>query len=390
MNNLLTAASEARKNKNDEMLSLKQMARDEERLQLSRNKASLDEMKFQLDVEGFFAGEARADRQAEIQERKFELDVEKTIAELTGTFLGEPTFDAQQTALKNTIDIAGLTGDFLGAPTIAEKKRIADESLRRAGINIQAANLNRAIENDAFNQNLAEQKLQLDQMKFAAEQGTALLGEGEKITVKPLEAAKLNKEVANTDAFKALNNASSLEKSIAQFETLLDTTGVQRFGPESKQLSTAYNKLLLEAKEFFNLGVLNGPDLELMQKIVSDPTSFADLTTLPGDIFTPGDQRLQGIKNGINELRKMTRAHIVERFSDLTTAYQDFSPDQLTNIQNAERKLKESSAWEKSLNSYVKSFPEERTLIEDFINNNPRVSDADILDLFQSAKFGLN
>ena len=43
-------------------------------------------------------------------------------------------------------------------------------------------------------------------------------------------------------------------------------------GESRAGLQTAYNNLLLELKEAYNLGVLNGPDLELMMRVVADPT----------------------------------------------------------------------------------------------------------------------
>lgn len=43
---------------------------------------------------------------------------------------------------------------------------------------------------------------------------------------------------------------------------------------EKSELQTNYNNVLLQMKEAYNLGVLNGPDYMLMQKILSDPTSL--------------------------------------------------------------------------------------------------------------------
>ena len=38
-------------------------------------------------------------------------------------------------------------------------------------------------------------------------------------------------------------------------------------------MSNAYNNMMLQAKEAYNLGVLNGPDYDILTSIVKDPTS---------------------------------------------------------------------------------------------------------------------
>lgn len=40
------------------------------------------------------------------------------------------------------------------------------------------------------------------------------------------------------------------------------------------EINSAYNNLLLEMKELLNLGVLNGPDLEIMERLIRNPGSF--------------------------------------------------------------------------------------------------------------------
>jgi len=41
-----------------------------------------------------------------------------------------------------------------------------------------------------------------------------------------------------------------------------------------KEMTVAYNNMMLQAKEAYNLGVLNGGDYEILQSVVADPTSF--------------------------------------------------------------------------------------------------------------------
>lgn len=46
--------------------------------------------------------------------------------------------------------------------------------------------------------------------------------------------------------------------------------------PKSRAtMNTKYRNMLLQAKEAYNLGVLNGPDLQILESIVTNPTSFS-------------------------------------------------------------------------------------------------------------------
>lgn len=149
-------------------------------------------------------------------------------------------------------------------------------------------------------------------------------------TVKPEDAQKINQQIASSDAYKALNTASTLESSIENLETLiagLEGSGNRFFGKEAGQLSTAYNTLMLQAKEFFNLGVLNGPDLEILKSIVPSPNEIS----LKG-----------GTTAGLEQMRKMINDTVKARYNDLVTQYSGYDLNQITNLQNVERKYREN------------------------------------------------
>jgi hypothetical protein len=44
-------------------------------------------------------------------------------------------------------------------------------------------------------------------------------------------------------------------------------------------MGNAYNNMMLQAKEAYNLGVLNGPDYAILQSVVKDPTKVGSLLT---------------------------------------------------------------------------------------------------------------
>lgn len=71
---------------------------------------------------------------------------------------------------------------------------------------------------------------------------------------------------------QALGN---VRDALDRFENTLATTGSTITpGVEKSTLQTDYENLQLQLKELYNLGVLNGPDLMLMRRIVNDPASL--------------------------------------------------------------------------------------------------------------------
>lgn len=74
----------------------------------------------------------------------------------------------------------------------------------------------------------------------------------------------------------ALRTANDTLKDLRK---TFDSTGTEYFPTGGKtKLQSQYTNLQLQLKELFNLGVLNGPDLDLMNKIMVDPTSFGSQT----------------------------------------------------------------------------------------------------------------
>jgi hypothetical protein len=75
---------------------------------------------------------------------------------------------------------------------------------------------------------------------------------------------------------------------------------------ERATMGNAYNNMMLQAKEAYNLGVLNGPDYEILQSVVKDPTKW---TSAAVDNKTLGDQAtsLKGIAKNIE--RTVLEAH---------------------------------------------------------------------------------
>lgn len=90
---------------------------------------------------------------------------------------------------------------------------------------------------------------------------------GEKVNVpdKAMKAAEI----------KARTTLATMKSSYDTYVKIYKEVGTEYFGGESKaKLKSAYTSLLLQMKEMENLGVLSGPDLDLMTAMIADPTSL--------------------------------------------------------------------------------------------------------------------
>lgn len=87
---------------------------------------------------------------------------------------------------------------------------------------------------------------------------------------------------AGTEEAKAIRQAidttiPAVKSQIKEYRDALTKTGwadrIVGIGAENAKASSAHTNLLLQLKELFNLGVLNGPDYTLMTKMVDPPDS---------------------------------------------------------------------------------------------------------------------
>lgn len=149
------------------------------------------------------------------------------------------------------------------------------------------------------------------------------------VKLKQDDAAKLNKEIAASDTYKAIIKAQDAINALDNFSEVFTKQGgdLETFGLDAGKLKQAHKDTLLVLKEYFNLGVLNGPDQTILEEVLPNPTNF-------GLRFYGG---ADAVSNGIDTMRNRIFQTLNDRKADLNTAYQDYSVDQLSNLQNAER-----------------------------------------------------
>jgi len=82
-------------------------------------------------------------------------------------------------------------------------------------------------------------------------------------------------------ANKQVLGATNLKDAIVNYkDTLKDFSTLDMANPDARaKMGNAYNNMMLQAKEAYNLGVLNGPDYKILQAVVKDPTKLGALLT---------------------------------------------------------------------------------------------------------------
>jgi len=83
-------------------------------------------------------------------------------------------------------------------------------------------------------------------------------------------------EKPGTEYTKQLSGVTNLRSAIGDYRDMLSGWSLKgNFDPDARaKMGTYYNNMMLQAKEAYNLGVLNGPDYTILTSIVTDPTSW--------------------------------------------------------------------------------------------------------------------
>ncbi|WP_173515463.1 hypothetical protein [Ensifer sesbaniae] len=135
--------------------------------------------------------------------------------------------------------------------------------------------------------------------------GQAVRNGNIQLTEPKVPEAQKNRAAAVDQAYKALNT------ELDRYSELVEKTGIEAMPGKSKdQLNSVRQGVMLQLKELFNLGVLNGPDLSLMERMIYDPVidpfKEGGIMNLPDQLFTsiagnPGARA----KSSVDELKRM-------------------------------------------------------------------------------------
>jgi hypothetical protein len=180
------------------------------------------------------------------------------------------------------------------------------------------------------NLNLQNQKLRMD----IANAKTVSQSMSGKRVLSQEDADKFKKQLVESDAYEALDGLDSVIEAIVNYETVWDETGNFDILPTERKerLRTAYTNVQLEAKNLFELGVIAGADLDLINNILGgDPsdTNFGlKLATNPNAIA--------GVNAGIDRMKSAILNGVVTNTKTINDVYGDLDPEQIPSLKTVQ------------------------------------------------------
>lgn len=108
---------------------------------------------------------------------------------------------------------------------------------------------------------------------------------------------------------KQVVGVNNLSNAIREYRTELGGfTMSDALKPDARaRMGTKYNNMMLQAKEAYNLGVLNGPDFEILQSVITDPRSLKGAITSNKALDTQAselDRIMQGVAGVSSQARQ--------------------------------------------------------------------------------------
>jgi hypothetical protein len=132
--------------------------------------------------------------------------------------------------------------------------------------------------------------------------------------------------------------AVNYQKSLDKIQNLLDTyKGPQLLDPNVRgQFKAAIRTAQLQGKEAFGLGVLNGPDLDILEQVIADPTAFdsflKDRSTINKLYNNQREFTSDAIKTNYRSAQKAVPSNLRE--------FVEIRPKELTNLDSKDGKQK--------------------------------------------------
>ena len=120
-------------------------------------------------------------------------------------------------------------------------------------------------------------------------------------------------EKISTDQKNYNKDYQILKRSYDSMKNYLDV--LEELGPQvalgplnakdTQRMESAYSRAMLDAKETNNLGVINGPDMEILQKLMGDPTSMAGRLRGKSALLDGGTEAMKQITDNFKALNDM-------------------------------------------------------------------------------------
>jgi hypothetical protein len=172
--------------------------------------------------------------------------------------------------------------------------------------------------------------------------------ESQKIAIpgfSPIENVSITK-----DSIKNIKDAAPMIQGVKvemdALKKMYDKSGVKLIGPEAARLKAKVRKiqLLLKSKAFLDLGVLNGPDLTLLDEIVPNVSGIkaGAKKAVFGDVFAAQMDELQSFinnkggmfyrANGFEESKTLKPGEPSEQVTGIHKVGEQTEPDELDRL----------------------------------------------------------
>jgi len=181
-----------------------------------------------------------------------------------------------------------------------------------------------------------------------------------KVRLTNKEAITVQNNLSNDENLKAIQKAMDTWRSLSEYEKQINETGSNSIlSPIARgKAGTKYQTAILNAKEYFNLGVLNGPDQEILMQVLPSVN-----TILPGHPFV-ATNAINGVKN----LKQQFSDKLDNDFLSVSSRFSNYDESQVPGLKDAKRK-------------YIQTKAEIDPKIANFVQENPDLTDDEIIQV---------
>jgi len=179
------------------------------------------------------------------------------------------------------------------------------------------------------------------------------------------EVRSIQKEMVGNPNYQAVQKAQTSILAISAYEKLFNEVGTTSgvTSPfDNARLKKTHKAALLDLKEFFNLGVLNGPDLEILTDVLGDPTNQGFVTNVSAKT---------GAEEGLAQMKTKLSDNLDDRFLTVMTQYGTYNPADVPLIEDTRR-------------VYVQSKAALDPKVQALIDENPDLSTSEIIQIINS------
>lgn len=126
--------------------------------------------------------------------------------------------------------------------------------------------------------NAGHSKAQAEAVRLKMTQPQVIVGpDGTTTVLDPKTGLPMGTPKPTGEYLKQQTGVQNVRQAITDYRNALANWNKSKMlSPDARaELGTFYNNMLLQAKEAYNLGVLNGPDYQILQEVVANPNSFS-------------------------------------------------------------------------------------------------------------------